>query len=224
MGGRADGVQGGRDPPSRKASADKGGKGELVLRRSRSGDKLVRAAAGRWSARIEESFLDGLEATGCVNAAAAAAGISTSALYQRRDKYPEFRARWDERAGRFRERLPGLLDAAAVESMSPQPRGAKRRGRAWLPPVSVGQAIRIKVANDNAEAKARGPGRRGGARPPDVSEEELTAALLARFALLDKRRLAAGWTVTANGIWLPPGWTAQGPPALPPPEGNGDGR
>jgi len=66
---------------------------ELVLRRTRHGDKLVRAAPGRWCARVEETFFDGLELTGCVRTAAAAAGISTNALYARRENYPEFAAR-----------------------------------------------------------------------------------------------------------------------------------
>ena len=60
---------------------------EYVLRRTRHGDKLVRAAAGRWSRRVEESFFEGLELTGCVRGAAAAAGISTNALYERRKHY-----------------------------------------------------------------------------------------------------------------------------------------
>ncbi len=199
-------------PASRKASADKGE--ELVLRRTKHGDKMVRAAAGRWCARVEESFLDALELTGCVQTAAASVRMSTSALYRRRDRYPEFAARWDERARRAGTQLPALLDTAAVASLSPQGAGAKRRGRARLPAVSVDQAIRIKVANDNAQARA---GRGRGAERPPVSDEELNDVLLQRFALLDRRRLAQGWT-EAGGVWLPPGWTP--PPGLPPP---GDG-
>lgn len=204
----------------------RGGKGEeLVLRRSKGGDKMVRAAAGRWSRRVEESFLDGLEATGCVRSSAAAAGLSTNAFYARRDKYPEFAARWDERVGRFRTQLPGMLDAAAVQSMEPEVPGAKRRGRARLPKLSVDQAIKVKVANDNADARARGPARRGGVssrelRPQRSEEEEradLVEGLVKLLGLLKQRkeaeRLAEGWTDCGNGIWMPPGWTAQPPPA-----------
>jgi hypothetical protein len=212
----------------------RGGKEELVLRRGKDGDRLVRAAPGRWSRRLEESFLDGLEQSGCVRTAAAAAGISTNALYRRRDRYPEFRARWDERVGRFREQLPAMLDAAAVTSLSPEPEGAKRRGRARLPPVSVDQAIRIKVANDNADAKARGPGRRGGIsarelRPQrsEAEEHEDLVQQLGKLIGMKKRhleaqRLSEGWTDCGNGVWLPPGWTATPPPGPPPEEGNGD--
>lgn len=113
--------------------AGRGGKagkaGEMVLRRTRHGDKLVRAAPGRWCARVEESFLDGLEATGCVRSAAAAAGISTKALYARRENYPEFAARWDEVAARAAQQLPGLLHTAAVASLGPGASAGSGRAR-----------------------------------------------------------------------------------------------
>jgi hypothetical protein len=213
--------------PSRKASADKGE--ELVLRRAKDGDKMVRAAAGRWSRRVEESFLDGLEATGSVTAAAAAAGMSMAAFYQRRDKYPEFRARWEERVGRFQEQLPGLINAAAVQSMEPELPGAKRRGRARLPKLEAGEAIRVYAINENAKAKARGPARRGGIssqelRPKrsEAEEHEEAVQAVARLVGLTKQRREAerraeGWTDYGNGIWVPPGWTAN-PPS---PEGSG---
>jgi hypothetical protein len=198
------------------------------LRRAKDGDKLVRAAPGRWSRRVEESFLDGLEATGSVTAAAAAAGMSTAAFYQRRDNYPEFRARWEERVGRFREQLPGLINAAAVQSMEPELPGAKRRGRARLPKLAPGEAIRVYAINENAKAKARGPARRGGIsslelRPQrsEAEEHEALVQALGKLIGMAKRRqeverLAAGWTDCGNGIWVPPGWTATGPDAPPP--------
>ncbi len=183
------------------------GREELVLRRTKHGDRLVRAAAGRWCARVEERFLDGLEQTGCVRTAARAAGISTAALYERRDHYPEFRTRWDERVARFGEQLPGLLNAAAVRGLSPQPEGAKRRGRARLPAMNMDQSIRLLAINQNA--KARGGGR-GGERPPEPSREALIEALTALYDMVDRRvgkqRLADGWTDAGNGVWVPPGW------------------
>ena len=196
-------------PPARSGE-------ELVVRRSTGGDKLVRAAAGRWCARIEESFLDGIEATGCVRTAARAAGISTAALYERRTHYPEFAARWDERAGRAGTQLPALLDAAAVASRSPRPEGPKRRGRARLPAVSGAQALRLPVAN--AQAAAKGSARRGGERPArrEETHEELTERFAVLIRMLKRRRAkqrrAEGWTEVGEGIWLPPGWTAQPPP------------
>ena len=211
---------------------------ELVLRRSKHGDKLVRAAPGRWSRRVEESFLDGLEATGCVRVAAAAAGLSTNALYGRRAKYPEFAARWDERAARAATQLPGVLSAAALESLAPDVPGAKRRGRARLPKMNVDQAIRVKVSNDNAEARRRGPARRGGVSSqesrPQCSEaeekEELVETFVRLIGMMKRRRVAErrrdGWTDCGSGIWVPPGWVVKKPPADGSgarPEGPGDG-
>ena len=198
--------------PSRRSAAGPSlspngrGKEELVLRRSKAGDRLVRAAPGRWCARVEESFLDALGETGCVRLAAASAGLSTNAFYARRDKYPEFAARWDERVARFQEQLPGLINAAAVEAVSPQPAGAKRRGRARLPRLSGGEAVRVYAINENAKAKGRGRARNL-LRKPEQSEEELIEAGVALLGMMKRRReqdrLAAGWTVT-DGIWLPP--------------------
>ena len=207
--------------PDRRA-----GKEELVLRRSTAGDRLVRAAPGRWSARVEESFLDGLGATGSVRLAAQAAGISTTALYERRKHYPEFAARWDEVGARAGTELPVLLNVAAVQSMTPQPEGAKRRGRARLPKLDADQSIRILAINENA--KGRGSGRRGGIsaqeqRPKrsEAEEKEEVGQELAKLLGMVKRRrekarLAEGWT-RVNGIWLPPGWTATPPPGWTPP-------
>jgi hypothetical protein len=204
--------------------AGRGGKpgktGELVLRRTRHGDKLVRAAPGRWCARVEGTFFDTLELTGCVWTAAAAAGISTQALYERRKAYPEFAERWDEIVARAAQQLPGLLQTAAVVSLGPDAgagagagRGGKRRGRGRLPRVSVDQAIRI--------SRLKGPGagerRRGGIGPDRrvASIEELQAELMKLLGMMNrrnrKRRLAQGWTEADEDVWIPPGWVFVGP-------------
>jgi hypothetical protein len=47
-----------------------------------------------------------------------------------REHYPEFAARWDERVGRAGTQLPGLLNAVAVASLSPDPAGLRRLGPA----------------------------------------------------------------------------------------------
>jgi hypothetical protein len=197
---------------------------ELVLRRTKHGDKLVRAAAGRWCSRIEESFLDGLEETGCVRSAARAAGISTAALYARREHYPEFAARWDERAGRAGTQLPGLLNTAAVASLSPSSGAEKgpRRGRARLPKIDVDQAIRLVAIEAKREIEAnrqaRAGARRGQARPVEtmVSFEEGFAALERELDALDARerpkRLAQGWIEAEDGTLIPPGWVRAAPP------------
>jgi hypothetical protein len=186
---------------------------ELVLRRTRHGDKLVRAAPGRWCARVEETFFDGLEVTGCVRTAAAAAGISTNALYARRKAYPEFAGRWDEIEARAAQQLPTLLHTAAVVSLGPEAGASgdgKRRGRGRLPKVNVDQAIRIsRIKGAGAGA---GEGRRGGIRfgPRAATKEEVIAQLKKGFAALERRRrkerLAQGWTELEDDVWIPPGW------------------
>lgn len=194
-------------PPSRTAMADKGR--ELVLRRTKHGDKLVRAAPGRWCSRVEETFFDGLERTGCVRAAAAAAGISTNALYARRKAYPEFAERWDEIEARASQQLPALLRTAAVASLGPDADAqgdGKRRGRGRLPRVNVDQAIRIsqiKAPGAGAHARDRHSNQR-------ASEAELTAAILKKLDILSKRQIAAGWTETEEGHMIPPGWVRAG--------------
>jgi hypothetical protein len=203
--------------------AGRGGKpgkaGEMVLRRTMHGDKLVRAAPGRWCARVEESFFAGLEETGCVRSAAAAAGISTNALYARRKAYPEFAERWDEIEARAAQQLPTLLHTAAVVSLGPDPSTgsgqARRRGRGRLPRVNVDQAIRIS----RITGAGAGDGRRGGTRlgPRAATKEELIAQLRKGFAALDRRRrkerLAQGWTELEEGGWIPPGWVPAAAPA-----------
>lgn len=202
-------------PPRRGGKAGKGGKaGELVLRRTKHGDKLVRAAPGRWCARVEETFFDGLEETGCVRTAAAAAGISTAALYERRKAYPEFAERWDETAARSALQLPTLLHTAAVMSFRPDAGagGGKRRGRGRLPRVSVDQAIRIS----RLQGAGAGEGRRGGIRHRArvATREELEGTLTNLLGMMKRRnrkkRLAQGWIEAGEDIWIPPGWVCVG--------------
>lgn len=190
------------------------GAGELVLRRSKNGDQMVRAAAGRWCARTEEVFFAELERTGCVEAAAAAAGISTNALYYRRRQYPEFAEKWDRVVATAKQQIPDMLAAATIASLRPEPAGpagrGKRRGRGGLPKVDIDQAIRIAAMQDKAgEAGGR---RRGGIgrERQEVSDEELLEALERQLDALGRRlrkeQARQGWVETEEGHWIPPGW------------------
>lgn len=210
------------NPPSRRASADKGsgqaGKaGELVLRRTKRGDKLVRAAPGRWCARTEEDFFAALGRTGCVRAAAAAAGISANALYYRRGKYPEFAEKWDAVEAQARQRIPSLLTAATIASLDPDaaPAGAGR-GRGRLPKIDVDQAIRISAIEARKEAGGRRRGRdwREVQRRHEETQEELVQQLMTMLDAMDRRqrkaRLGEGWSDAGNGLLVPPGWVYGG--------------
>lgn len=185
---------------------------ELVLRRTKRGEQMVRAAAGRWSAKVEAAFLEGLRETACVRSAAAAAGISTTALYNRREKYPEFAERWDAVEAAARSRVPGLLVAATLASLDGE--GAKRPGR--LPKVSVDQAIRISKME--ADRDRTGGGLRGrGIRPRMATNAEVREALTKALTAFGARevqsraqKLASGWTELGDGTMIPPGWVYVG--------------
>lgn len=212
------------DPGSRPGRSARAGE-ELVLRRTKHGDRLVRAAAGRWCAETEARFFAALGRTGCVRAAARAAGISTTALYKRREAYPEFAERWDAVAADAGARLPELLRAASIASFDPE--AAEEMAGEGLPPVNVDQAIRISKMHG---AGKNGKGGRGSPERRTATRAETEAAVL---KLLAKRRrqvrselLAKGWSETGDGQFVPPGWTYSGPPdgedPAPEPEAGGE--
>lgn len=166
---------------------------------------------------------------GCVRSAVAAAGLSVTALYYRRDHYPAFAERWRAVEAAAAERLPGLLRAASIASLDPDVAGE------GLPLVNVDQAIAI------SRLKGPGPGPgtaaagqsgalRGGMllRKPALSVEEAREDLARKLKLLGERRkrerLAQGWTRTQEGQMVPPGWIYVGPGDQEGDGEDGDGR
>jgi hypothetical protein len=189
---------------------------ELVPRRSkRHGVQMVKAASGRWSARIERDFLAALGLTACVRTSAASAGISTTTLYTRRDKYPDFAEKWRQVEKQAKERIPGLLTAATIASFDP---GAEPETSGRLPQVNVDQAIRISQI-ESARSGAGGGGddpdtvvgcKHCGRRVPRVATNaEVEEALLEGLHAYRERRaaewVAEGWT-EYEGHMIPPGW------------------
>lgn len=167
-------------PPSRKASAGKGP--DLVLRRTKDGDKLVAVGPGRWSAKIEAAFRATLRRTGCVRAAVRACGLSTAALYYRRNKYPEFAAAWAADEAFARERIPSLLSAATIASLDPEIEDED------LPRVDVAQAIAI------ARLKC-GPGAAGGGDAvPEPPIEEVRASIMRKLDAIEAHERKQGAT------------------------------
>ena len=159
---------------------------ELIARRSKNhGVQMVRAAVGRWDTETEAIFLAGVRETGCVRAAADAAGLSTTAFYNRRANYPDFAERWDAMLEESKTRVPELLNAATIASLDP---GVPKRGRR-LPKVNVDQAIRISQMNQRAAAAAAGGRGRGGRmRHAGVATNaEVREALLKRLAAFRQR-------------------------------------
>jgi hypothetical protein len=179
---------------------------ELVLRRTKHGDKLVRAAPGRWCAKAEAIFLAELRRTGCVRWAAAACGLSRTTLYNRRKAYPDFAARWAAAEAEAKERIPALLTAATIASLDPEVEGKD------LPRVNVDQAIaiaRLKCGDGAA-------GRRRRSAPPEPSIEAVRDEVLGRLAAIRRHREKGGDSPPLDG---------SGPQVRPPdePEGGPDG-
>lgn len=92
------------------------------VRSSKSGKPCIaRAGPGRWSARREKAFLDELANSANVSAAAAAAGVSTTAVYNRRRLRPDFARAWDEALRQGYARLEAHLLCAATSALDPDP-------------------------------------------------------------------------------------------------------
>jgi hypothetical protein len=112
----------------------------LVVRyNKREGTQLVRAGVGRWSNLVEARFTSALEATGNVRAAAAAAGVTTTALYNRRKRYPLLEAQWAAAREAGCRTVSLMLIDAAEAALDPDLDAAAL----GLPEVSVTEALAI---------------------------------------------------------------------------------
>jgi hypothetical protein len=167
---------------SRPSPARGRGREELVLRRTKHGDKMVRAAAGRWNAKAEATFRAALRRTGCVRAAARACGFSTTTLYNRRETYPDFAASWAADEAFARERLPGLLSAAAIAALDPEIDDEA------LPKVNVDQAIAIVRMKGGGTAVAKA----GRYKKPEISIEQARDEVIQRIAAIKRHRERTG--------------------------------
>ena len=127
---------------------------ELVVRVSSGGGvgKLVRAGAGRWSKTREARFIASLAESANVRRAAAAAGISTQAIYARRLREPRFCAQWEAAIEAGKARLMAYLIEAADRTFDPE---ALTVG-GDLPRVSVAEAIGILRLKGGATSAANG--------------------------------------------------------------------
>jgi hypothetical protein len=178
----------GRPSPRPSPRSGRGRSAELVLRRTKHGDKLVRAGAGRWNAGAEAIFLGELRRTGCVRWSAAACRFSTTALYKRRSIYADFAARWAAAEAEAKERIPALLSAAAIASFDPEVADDD------LPRVNVDQAIqiaRLKCSSGAARGKA--------IEEPPI--EEVRASIMRKLDAIEahEQRMAAGKAKKGNG-------------------------
>lgn len=82
----------------------------------------------RWTADTETAFLMALRATGTVRGAAEAIGRPLGTAYRRRQRRPEFRARWDVEVA---AREAARIDARCAEGGRAEPGEARGRFDGW---------------------------------------------------------------------------------------------
>jgi len=88
-----------------------------VVRPAKNGNTRVIRSRARWSDAAEAVFLEELAATCNVTAAAEAAGFSTTAVYQRRMRWPGFAAAWAEAVEQGYARIEAMLVERATDSL-----------------------------------------------------------------------------------------------------------
>ncbi|HEY0311630.1 MAG TPA: hypothetical protein VGC56_03965 [Allosphingosinicella sp.] len=143
----------------------------------------MRAGKGRWSERTRGLFRAGLAETGNVRAAAALAGISTTALYRRRKLYPMTEAEWDAARETGCRNVSLLLIEAAEAALDP---AIAAEAKANLPELSVADAIAVLRLHRFNEAGApthvgeRNASRARGQAVEDMPIEAVRAEILRR--------------------------------------------
>jgi hypothetical protein len=138
----------GRSPSEVERPRAKGGE-PLLLRLANGRVQLRRAPRGRMTKAAEQAFLSALAATCNVRLAAAAAGFTHSAFYQRARKDPGFAREWRLARAEGHQRLKCALIAATLP--------ASHEDDAWrhndplpIPPMSADQAIQLLCLHDKA--------------------------------------------------------------------------
>lgn len=163
------------------------------------GAQLRRAGHDRWSDRKEARFFDELAGTANVRRAAAAAGVSTNAVYARRMREPVVREKWAAVLECARAAIEMKLFAAGNRSFEPDEIDTGE----IEPRVSVGEAI--KIAQLNAANARREPA------PEPYDMEAIRRRLEQKMKVLRDQdfaeKTAAGWSHDAeHDCLVPPGW------------------
>ncbi len=154
--------------------------------RARRGPKLRKRRWDGWTRKDEQVFLTHLRATSNVNASARAAGKSPSSAFGLRARDPAFAAKWDAALAEARVRLHGkLIVFAETKGKEPEPRDDGEPAEPDMANFDPDLAFKLIKFNEGRLAG----GRRGHPQPQPVSDEELTAVLIAQLDAL-RRRLA----------------------------------
>jgi len=149
---------------------------ELVVRGTggSGGGKRVQIARARLhqiTPRIEDRFLQVLEATCNVDAACSAVGMTASPFYAHRERWPAFARRWDEaeRAGSLRLEIGVMEHGSNLFSASDLPPSIE------APPTSLDE--KIHQASMHAW-KVHGIGRRPGRERQEMDPDEAIETVL----------------------------------------------
>jgi len=179
------------------------GRGELFASTFLGGGQVKRAGHDRWSQAKEKIFFEELAATANVKRAAAAAGVSTAAVYARRMKQPLFRAKWVAVLETGRAAIEMKLVEAANKSFDPDDMDVGE----VQPRVSVAEAIRIVQLHGSKAQQATIEDMES----PAEEVAEIRERLIRKLRKLRERhmgeQLAEGWSF--DDSWeqmIPPGW------------------
>ncbi|MGN6154834.1 MAG: hypothetical protein ACTHN4_03765 [Sphingomicrobium sp.] len=191
-------------PPSVVPLPTSSARREELLASTSLGGQVKRVGAGRWNGAAEERFFGELAATANVKRAAEAAGVSTNAVYQRRLKRPDFRAKWDAVLETGRSAIEMHLIETAKKSFDPDDLDV---GDAQ-PKVSVAEAIRIVQLHGSKTQRLEVEE----VEPPEEEIEAVRKRILDKLQKLRKRMmpemLANGWSYDEeHKLMVPPGWT-----------------
>ena len=170
----------------------------LAVRRGRGGHvQIVSAHPAAWTRRDEDLFFSRYRESGNVAAAARAAGFSGKSVWDRAQINPAFR----ERLAEARQEATERLDFYLIEEGTNQLKG---EGGARRDPQL---AMWILKREDQRRA---GTLRKGGAWRRPRSPDEVRDSILRKVSAIERHRneksLKEGWTQTADGHWIPPGY------------------
>ena len=146
---------------------------DLTLRRTASGEQMIRASDERWNPDADAAFFATLKATACIARAAEACGFSRAAIDRRRKAYPEFDAELRAAEAAAKEELHRLVVRAGIAAFDPD-------SEVEAPPVSVGDAIAI--------LRLKGTGGPAAAAPPLPPAEEVREEVMRRIRAIRRHR------------------------------------
>lgn len=150
-----------------------------------SNGRMRRRRRDGWTRTNERVFLKHLRATANIAASARAAGKSPTSAHDLRARDPVFAADWAAALCESKQRLHSkLIVCAETGGIDP---GVDEDGEPVDPGLeNFDPDLALKLLKFHQESETGG--RRGRPGPAPVSDEELNAALLRRFDMLDRRR------------------------------------